>query len=144
MVYIIKINDDEQLEFLKRVVNNLHIKMHNNVSGYVEYMDTIDALKINFDNASIEKDEIIEIISDPTRNQIVEKIPKVTKSKKTVKKLEPEITKLPSYCNEHVKYTAQRAPRTDCESCWDAYKRLNPTRWAIAHRKFIRTQNVSE
>ena len=61
MVYIIKINDDEQLEFLKRVVNNLHIKMHNNVSGYVEYMDTIDALKINFDNASIEKDEIIEV-----------------------------------------------------------------------------------
>jgi len=45
MTYIIKIEDEDQLNFLKRVVENLYIKMHSNTSGYVEYLDIIDALK---------------------------------------------------------------------------------------------------
>lgn len=152
MTYIIKIEDEDQLNFLKRVVENLYIKMHSNTSGYVEYLDTIDALKINFDNASIEKDEIIEIISNPTNRELAsEKKESTTKSvqtrKKSVKKdsnktLSPEIRALPTFCDEHTKYGAQRAPRTDCEACWNAYKRLNPTRYAMAHRKFLRTHGT--
>lgn len=146
MNYIIKIDDEEQLNFLKRVVENLYIKMHSNTSGYVEYLDIIDALKINFDNASIEKDQIIEIISNPiTKKEIISKLEKPERIKKPAKKVLSQITKLPSFCEDHQKYTAQRSPRTDCQACWSAYKRLNPAQYAVAHRKFLRTHKaVSE
>ena len=150
MPYIITIEDDEHLELLRRVVNNLYVKMNDNKSGYVEYLDAIESIKNSFDNASIEKDVIIEIVGKPLIiNANIEKNEKSSSTKKTktanvnkvAKKSVSAIAKLPSYCDNHPKYGAQRAPRTDCENCWNAYKNLNPTKYQLAYRKFLRNQN---
>ena len=39
-------------------------------------------------------------------------------------------------CPKHPKYGAVRAPRTDCETCWKAYKAYHPTAYDQARRKF--------
>ena len=137
MAYYIKIDTKQQFEFIKRIVENSHVKMHSNVGAYVEYIDIVDALKEAFDNPvdfravgqSIQKEEE-KILEAATKSKTVNK---------TRKKL-PAVAKLPSLCEDHPTFRAMRAPRTDCKTCWAAYKRLNPTKWANAHRKFLRTQ----
>lgn len=55
-------------------------------------------------------------------------------------KKKPSKTKAASvnynYCPTCPKYGAKRAPRTDCEGCWKAYKELNPMQYEAARRAF--------
>ena len=129
MSYTIEIQTKEQFEYIKRIVENSHRMMHSNTSAYVEYLDTVDALKKAFDNPAVTKNPEPELPS-PAK-------------KKTSAKKRSAVAKLPVFCKEHPTYGAKRAPRTDCKTCWEAYKRLNPTLWAPARRKFERTQRAN-
>lgn len=41
-------------------------------------------------------------------------------------------------CSDHPLYGAKRPPRTDCNTCWSAYKRFNPLSYDKARRAFKR------
>lgn len=45
---------------------------------------------------------------------------------------------IPNLCPNHPKNEFKRSPRTDCEGCWEAYKRLHPLEYDLARRKFER------
>jgi len=47
---------------------------------------------------------------------------------------------VPNLCPDHPKNEFKRAPRTDCEGCWAAYKRLHPMEYDINRAKFERRQ----
>ena len=48
---------------------------------------------------------------------------------------------VPNLCKEHPQYKAVQAPTIDCQGHWDAYKKMNPTKYEAARRKFERSRN---
>jgi len=140
MPHYLKIKTDEDLKFLKLIIGNWHAKMHNNISGYVEYLDIIDSLQ---DSLEHPLKDLQEVMDEGEKDLLaaVDKPKPITRRKQRSRK--SDIAKLPTHCDVHKTYGAQRPPRTNCEICWNAYKKLNPTRYAVAHRKFLREQNVN-
>lgn len=66
--------------------------------------------------------------------------PEAPKPPKKLPKAAPPPT---NYCSAHPKYQAKRSPKTECETCWAVYTRLNPTLAALARRRHdrnVRTQ----
>lgn len=61
-----------------------------------------------------------------------------------VKEEKVKNTYVPNLCKEHPNYEAKRAPTIDCDGHWEAYKRLNPTKYEAARRKFERKLNDSK
>lgn len=50
----------------------------------------------------------------------------------------------PKLCSNHPNYGAKRAPRTDCDVCWKAYKKFNPLSYDGARKAFKRKVNTAK
>lgn len=122
MAYLVKINNKEQYKFALQQIENWHARIHGNVAGYIEYVDIIDELL-----ASFRSPEIVDLPAVEVTSEVVP--PRPVKEKVDLRL---------ALCGEHPTYQAKRSPRTDCPTCWEHYKKLNPTRYDQARRKFER------
>lgn len=48
----------------------------------------------------------------------------------------------PNLCSDHPDNAMVRPPRTSCSGCWEAYRRMNPTKYDVARRDFDRRERV--
>lgn len=123
--YTITIDNEEDYRWLNNLLSNGREKVKRNPSKFMlEAAQTIQRLA-----NSIESADVIEIVED---------VPEPPKKPRAAK---GDVFK-PNLCKEHPTNTMQRAPRTDCDGCWKAYKKLNPTRYHLARSNFERTQKA--
>lgn len=141
MSHYIKIPTEQQYDFILRIVESLHVKFHDNVSAYVEYLDDIDALREAFEHPIDPQIMTGTILTSSEPEEPVQATPK--RATRTRKAKAKDIAPLPVFCEAHPHFGAKRSPRTDCATCWEAYKKMNPMRYAAAYRKFIRSQQDS-
>lgn len=128
MAHFIRIDNEEDFKYLQRFVSSWHFKCQGNISAYVEFADMFQRLHETFEQ--------------PILAEEVSVTKEVTKPVKIVKKKSAAVVKTnfdPKLCSEHPKYGALRAPRTDCEGCWQAFERYaGAARSKQARTKFDR------
>ncbi len=131
--FYIKIDKEEDLEWLKNLITN-SLNADPNSRILLRYYDQVknwhDAL-----NNPLSATEFAEQtgIPKPTRTRTTTK-----KKKKQTKREQKLDERNPDICTVHPTYGAVRRPRTDCDSCWLAYKRRHPMDYPAVRRDFER------
>lgn len=114
MGYKIIINDKADYEWLVGLMARSKEKMKENPSVLSE----MAAHVLNVSDA-LEAAERVNTSSEKKKPKIVDEY-------------------IPNLCKDHPKNKAERPPRTDCKGCWEAYKRLNPLKYDVARRTYLR------
>lgn len=137
MAYFIRLENKEDLEWLQTILNNSVATLRKGSSSRLAAMsENIVRVHDAVINAVPKKEAEALGVSHEEFPEDVK--PKATK-KSTKKKAEPkEPDYVPNLCPTHPKKEILRAPRTDCDGCWDAYKRLHPMEYDNARRNFER------
>jgi hypothetical protein len=100
----VTIENEDDFKLLKRYIEQWAVRARENVGAYTEYVEPFERLLNNFEDAVVLKNPS-EKIEVPAEKQPAHKW---------------------NYCPDHPTYGAIRSPRTDCETCWRAYKKMNP------------------
>lgn len=121
--YQLSISDDAY-STIKLLIENRLVAMKQNISAYVERVIQFEGI--------LEELEKAEHIKDPKPQSLK---PKQAKAKAIAFNL----------CPEHKMYGAKKRPRTDCETCWKAYEKLNGRDATNrARRDFNRTMRIGK
>ena len=114
MHYSIIVENTEDLKLLKQMFSNAMKKIDNGTWLHEDNIESIQRLHAGIEAATAHK----------ARTPTTEAMP------------------VPNLCKEHTKYEAMRPPRTDCKSCWAAYKKLNPLKYTTARKRYLRKAAV--
>lgn len=128
---VIRIESEEDYIWLRDVIERAHFKSWNNLEYTHETQWLIQRVSEQIKHAEfVVPEETIASVKSP------EKSPPPRRRKTR----SPVNANALLYCATHPSYGAKRTPRTNCDDCWAAYKKLNPTKADAARRKFERTQ----
>jgi len=136
MTKYIKIEDDNDFTFLLNMFERARGRIHKEVSVLdIEQsaivMRIYDALHVA-DSSPTQEAKAAEGSKEiPKAKSRTTKAPKSTNSVKTTR---PKS----DLCLEHPYYGAVKVPRHDCEGCWVAYKKMNPSLYTLKRRQFER------
>lgn len=125
MSYKITISSDEDFKWLASNIKKNYEKSLNSPELYLLYCDMYKRLHEDLEAAERIKDDqsiFEEPVAVKKRNTPAKKTAPMKSAAKPAQKV--VITDW-NYCKEHGSYSARRSPRTSCQSCWDAYDRLN-------------------
>lgn len=127
MTKIILIENDQDFMFLANMFDRAIHKIKTEVSKFdLEQAERI--IRIHDSIHSAEEDFSEESENNAEQNSVVQT--KSSKARAPKMKL--------NLCPEHPYYGANRAPKHHCESCWNAFKDLNPLSYEKKRRDFDR------
>lgn len=127
MSYKIQIRSEEDFKWLAKQLKTHYQKSLEQPTLYLEYGEKYRRLSEDFDAAEKLKDDWTTLEDFRKKDQVAKKAA-ATKKAAGIAKTSP--------CSEHPQNTAQRAPRTPCETCWAAYKKYA----GVAKYKFARAK----
>lgn len=133
MAYFIRIETEEDLDFLKTLTTNAVSRLKNAGSDPMEVSRLSDIAPVIYRL----HDVVHSAVKEKNYQDLdvpVEEFPQVKKFKK-VKKAKPHKYNL---CSEHNTYSGQRVTSRDCDGCWEGYKKMNPEKYDVARRDFER------
>lgn len=124
--------EDDDISWLLATMHKARRQIMANASAYsLELGQTVERIA-----RELEAGGVATATSDPEAEVAVA----TTKSAPVKKQRKPrqprDIIPRQHQCTEHPHYGAVRAPRTDCQGCWNFFQHLNPTRYTLARRKF--------
>lgn len=131
MPHFIRVEQQEDLDFLKQLTSDFVMKMKTATSSedIARYVDMAPIVyRLHDAVASAVKGKDADRIELPK-----EAFPEDFKKKKDSAK---DTAYNYNLCPEHPKYGAARVPGKDCDGCWAAYKRMHPEKYDTARRKF--------
>ena len=153
MARYIKIENDEDYQWLLLILENqLHKFKDGNsklpIETIVQVERILEDLKIEVDLQSASSSKLdsaakAETIKSPAKSKTASEKPSLNKRTRRSKE-EMQMVRSQAKCNTHVTYTASRAPRTDCDECWKAYKKFHPLEYNRAKERFQRNQRLQE
>lgn len=128
MTLWVKFEDKDALFWLQRMMENMIERADNDPVRYHDHYQNIvtSAKSLNDYFTSVQVAEQVEA--------------KPAKKRKTRSSDEVRAEKLQALCKTHQGYKARQRPRTDCDECWEAYKKFNPLTYDKARRDFERNQ----
>lgn len=131
MAYFIRLERKEDVEWLASLLGNSVERLREGgLQSVSSAADKIYRIHDAIINAVPAKEaEALGITS--------EEYPEDVKPAKTTR-IKPKDDYIPNLCESHPRNEFKRSPRTDCEGCWAAYKRLHPMEYDNARRKFDR------
>lgn len=133
MAYFIRLERTEDLEWLQSILNNSIAKLREGSSMLMAASENIVRVHDAVINAVPAKEGSVLGITEEFPGDI--KVP----AKKPAKKEKPQESEwMPNLCKTHPKNEIKRVPRTDCQGCWAAYKKLHPMKYDKAKRDFER------
>jgi hypothetical protein len=136
MAKYIKIEEDDDFTFLFNMFERARGRIRKEVSVLdIEQSATVmriyDALHVA-DSSPVQEDTVAEGSKEiPKAKNRTTKAPRTPNS---VKVTRPKS----DLCRDHPYYGAVKVPRHDCEGCWAAYKKMNPSLYTLKRRQFER------
>ena len=135
MAKYIKIENDDDFTFLFNMFERAKGRIRKEVSVLdIEQaaivMRIYEALHVA-DSGEEESATTKESLVDPKAKKRLTKAPR---NSSNVKVSRPKS----DLCHDHPYYGAVKVPRHDCEGCWVAYKKLNPSLYTLKRRQFER------
>ncbi len=151
MASYIRIDDKEDLDWLKKVISNWlatdpnHPRLLLNykfIAAWEQYLaHAIPAKEVAKDTAKpetllTEADVVKTAPPKPRRGRP----PSKKTTTKTRAKKKPVEAPDPYVCPTHPKYTAKRRPQGECTKCWELFKTFNPMRYDLARADYERSK----
>lgn len=131
MAYFIRLEKKEDLEWLEKILANSVEKLRQRDVSY-----TLEAASEHIIRCY---DAVLTAVPAKEKKALGVGDEFVETSQASSKKTQgSKDDYVPGLCATHPKNAIQRAPRTDCEGCWSAYKRLHPLEYEKSRRNFER------
>lgn len=136
MAKYIKIEEDDDFTFLLNMFERARGRIRKEISVLdIEQSATVmriyDALHVA-DSSPAQEDAVAEGSKEIPKAK--NRPTKAPKNPNSVKVARPKS----DLCRDHPYYGAVKVPRHDCEGCWAAYKKMNPSLYTLKRRQFER------
>lgn len=143
MATYIRIDDKDNVDWMAKFLDNLLAKDPNNAFLVLNYPYLVAWRDAIAQSVSTKKEEIPKtIVVEEDKEELIPPPPKKRgrppgiKSKgKTVKRTK-KVDVDPFSCPFHKQRTFKQAPRDDCETCWNIYKKMHPIEYPQARKRF--------
>lgn len=143
MATYIRIDDKEDVKWMEKFLNSILEKDPNNPFLVLNY-SYLTAWRDAIAQAVSTKQEKIPavIVVEEDKPELIPPPPKKrgrppgakTKSKSIKRKKKQDID--PFSCPSHKQRTFKQAPRDDCETCWNIYKKMHPIEYPQARKRY--------
>lgn len=147
MTYYIRIDNKEDLEWLKKLISNSLSLDPNNEKLITNYQHLFnwnrylsEPVPMKTVNAVVQDAKAILTEIDLKKVAPKPAVRGRPPSKKNKAKKKPVVQDIDPYqCPIHKTYGAKRRPQGDCEKCWELYKVFNPLKFKQARLDYERS-----